>query len=158
MSRFFIELSFKGTRYYGWQVQPGKPTVQETLERVFSTFLRQQVSITGAGRTDTGVHASYYVAHFDLEKLPFSPEDVVYKLNRFLPEDIALQRILPVAPDAHARFSAKSRTYRYFINRKKNPFNVETAWEYLLPLDVDLMNKAWPFDNNPISRLSTRCF
>ena len=142
MSRYFIELSFKGTRYFGWQVQPGQPTVQETLERVFSTFLREQVSITGAGRTDTGVHASFYVAHFETQVLPCHPEDLVYKLNRFLPKDIALHRIYPVAPDAHARFSATSRTYRYFINRKKNPFTVETAWEYLLPLQVDLMNKA----------------
>jgi len=142
MSRFFIELSFKGARYYGWQVQPGKPTVQETLEHVFSTFLRQPVAITGAGRTDTGVHAAFFVAHFDLEELPFSPEDVVYKLNRFLPEDIALRRILPVTPEAHARFSAISRTYRYFINRKKNPFTVGTAWEYLLPLNVSQMNIA----------------
>lgn len=142
MSRYFVELSFRGTRYVGWQVQPGKVTVQEVLEKSFSTFLRRQVSITGAGRTDSGVHARNYVAHFDAENLPLPLSDLVYKLNRFLPDDIVLHSIRPVAEEAHARFSAISRTYRYFISRQKDPFNVEISLEYLLPLDVAKMNEA----------------
>ena len=142
MQRYFAELSFKGTRYFGWQRQPGQISVQEVLERTFSVFLRHPVAVTGAGRTDTGVHAAYYVAHFETEDLPFDLSDLVYKLNRFLPEDIALHRIWPVPADAHARFSARSRTYKYFISRVKDPFLVETAIPYLLPLDMKKMNEA----------------
>jgi tRNA pseudouridine38-40 synthase len=142
MSRFFIELSFNGSRYFGWQIQPGQPTVQEVLEKCLSAFLRTTVSVTGAGRTDTGVHASFFVAHFDAGQLPFGPEDMVYKLNRFLPEDISLHRLNPVLPEAHARFSALSRTYRYFISRKKDPFFAGTSCRYLLPLNLEKMNEA----------------
>ncbi|MBP7506095.1 MAG: tRNA pseudouridine synthase A, partial [Prolixibacteraceae bacterium] len=116
MQRYMVELRFRGTRYFGWQVQPGQVSVQEVLEKSFSLFLRQPVAVTGAGRTDTGVHASYFVAHFDAGELPFSPGDVVYKLNRFLPEDISLISIKPVSADFHARFSALSRTYRYCLS------------------------------------------
>ncbi len=140
-----VELSFRGTRYFGWQVQPGQLSVQEVLERSFSLFLRHPVSVTGAGRTDTGVHASYFVAHFDAEELPFSPEDTVYKLNRFLPEDISLFTIRPVAPDFHARFSALSRTYRYHITMVKDPFTTDTALYYPRKLDVEKMNEAAAF-------------
>ncbi len=142
MPRYFIELRFKGTRFFGWQIQPGHLSVQEMLETTFSTFLRHPVSVTGAGRTDTGVHASFYVAHFDADNLPFSLTDLVYKLNRFLPEDISLFRIRPVVPEAHARFSAISRTYRYHITRVKDPFLTDMAFRYLLPLNVEEMNKA----------------
>jgi tRNA pseudouridine38-40 synthase len=142
MSRFFIELAFNGARYFGWQVQPGHPTVQEVLEKCFSAFLRTPVAVTGAGRTDTGVHASFFVAHFDAENLPFDAEDMVYKLNRFLPEDISLHRIRMVLPEAHARFSALSRTYRYFISRNKDPFLADTSFRYLLPLHMEKMNEA----------------
>ena len=142
MSRYFIELSFMGSRYFGWQVQPGHITVQEVLEKCFSAFLGTPVAVTGAGRTDTGVHASFFVAHFDAERLPCDLEDMVYKLNRFLPEDISLHRIRPVIPEAHARFSALSRTYRYVISRKKDPFFADTSFRYLLPLDMEKMNSA----------------
>jgi tRNA pseudouridine38-40 synthase len=142
MSRYFIELSFMGTRYVGWQVQPGGVTVQEVLEKSFSAFLHRPVAITGAGRTDAGVHARNYTAHFDAENLPLPLPDLVYKLNRFLPEDIVLHSIRPVIPEAHARFSAISRTYRYFIRRQKDPFASETSLEYHLPLDVEKMNEA----------------
>ncbi len=140
--RYFAEMSFKGTRYEGWQVQPGKTTVQGTLQEVFSVFFRHPVSVTGAGRTDTGVHAGYYVAHFETDLLPYAASDLVFKLNRFLPADISLKRIWLVPPDAHARFSALSRTYGYYISRVKDPFQTETSLLYTLPLDVDKMNEA----------------
>jgi tRNA pseudouridine38-40 synthase len=142
MGRYFVQLSFLGTRYFGWQVQPGKLTVQSLLEECFSIFLHQKVALTGAGRTDTGVHASYFIAHFDFEEVPFAPEDMVYKLNSFLPEDISLKKIWPVSPDAHARFSALSRTYQYRISRLKDPFSSGTSMKYLLPLDLEKMNEA----------------
>jgi tRNA pseudouridine38-40 synthase len=142
MPRYFVEMSFKGTRYHGWQVQPNALSVQEVLQERFSTFLRRPVEITGAGRTDTGVHASYYVAHADLDNLPYTTTDLVEKLNRFLPDDIALHHIRQVADDAHARFSALKRRYLYVIARKKDPFLLDTSYQYLLPLDVEAMNRA----------------
>jgi tRNA pseudouridine38-40 synthase len=142
MQRYFIELSFKGTRYHGWQVQPNAISVQEVLETTLSTFLRRKIEVTGAGRTDTGVHASYYIAHFEIETLPYAENDLVEKLNRFLPADIALHRIWPVKPEAHARFSAIKRTYHYYISRKKNPFSLETSYQYLLPLNIEAMKEA----------------
>jgi len=142
MQRYKVELSFRGTRYFGWQVQPGQPTVQEVLEKCFSLFFRRSVSVTGAGRTDTGVHASCFVAHFDAEELPYTPEDTVYKLNRFLPDDISLFSIVPVSPDFHARFSALSRTYLYVMSKVKDPFSTDTAFYYPWPLDVEKMNEA----------------
>lgn len=142
MARYFMELSYQGTRYHGWQIQPNALTVQQELERCFGTFLRQSVEITGAGRTDTGVHASYYVAHFDAESLPYDDADLVEKLNRFLPRDIALHRIWEVPADAHARFSALSRTYHYRIARSKDPFSTAFSWHFYQPLDVEAMNLA----------------
>lgn len=140
--RYFVELSFKGTRYHGWQIQPNAESVQSVLERTFSVFLRREIALTGAGRTDSGVHATCFVAHFETDSLPFQPADLVHKLNRFLPPDISLHRIWPVPDEAHARFSALSRTYRYVINRCKDPFSTETGYTYLLPLDVEKMNEA----------------
>lgn len=142
MPRYFTELSFKGTRYHGWQVQPNALSVQEVLETTFSTFMRQKIEVTGAGRTDTGVHASFYVAHFDADSLPFAPADLVEKLNRFLPNDIALKSIREVDENLHARFSATRRTYQYFITRVKDPFTLDTSYQYLWPLDVEAMNRA----------------
>ena len=142
MQRYFVQLSFKGTRYHGWQVQPNALSVQEVLETTMSTFLRQKIEITGAGRTDTGVHASYYIAHFEFGNLPYDENDLVEKLNRFLPDDISFQQIRPVKADAHARFSAVNRTYQYYISRKKDPFSLETSYQYLLPLNVAAMNRA----------------
>ncbi len=142
MPRYFMELSYNGTRYHGWQIQPNAHTVQAELEHCLGTFLRQIVPVTGAGRTDTGVHAAYYVAHFDADDLPYSCHDMVEKLNRFLPHDIALHRIWPVHANAHARFSAISRTYQYFISRRKDPFSTAFSWHYYQPLDVEAMNSA----------------
>lgn len=142
MQRYFIELSFKGTRYFGWQIQPGHITVQEVLEKTFSAFLRQPVTVTGAGRTDTGVHSRCFVAHIEVENLAYELSDLVYKLNRFLPSDISLKSIRPVHPGAHARFSALSRTYQYYITRVKDPFTIDTAYLYPMALDVESMNDA----------------
>jgi len=140
--RYFLQLSYKGTRYHGWQVQPNAVSVQEVMENALSTLLREKIAVVGAGRTDTGVHASYFILHFDLEKDFPKNYDLVYKLNSFLPEDIAVQACWPVSEDAHARFSATSRTYHYFISTQKDPFSTESSYYYSLLLDVDKMNVA----------------
>lgn len=140
--RYFIFLSYKGTRYYGWQRQKNAVSVQETIERALSAILRQSVGITGAGRTDTGVHASYYVAHFDSDKMTSDLKDLVYHLNRMLPPDIAIKTIRPVNSEAHSRFSALNRTYQYLISTAKNPFEEDLSWWLLYTLDIEKMNKA----------------
>ena len=118
------------------------PTVQQTLERALATLLREPVEVTGAGRTDTGVNASYYVAHFDCTTPVADPVQTVYKLNFLLPGDIAVGSMTPVAEDAHARFHACEREYRYFIEPRKNPFTRHMAWQYYVPLDLGRMNEA----------------
>ena len=140
--RFFITLSYDGTRYHGWQVQPNGPSVQEKLQWALSTILRQDIQVTGAGRTDAGVHARMMVAHFDVESMDFSLQDLTYKLNRLLPQDIAIQKMEPVSDEMHARFSATSRTYHYYIHTVKDPFLRAYSCELHYPLDFQLMNKA----------------
>ena len=152
--RYFITLSYDGTRYHGWQVQPNGVSVQEELQRALSLLLRQEIEVTGAGRTDAGVHARMMVAHFDLsaaapnpseggEKFPPIPlPQLAYKLNRLLPQDIAVQKVEPVADDMHARFSATARTYYYYIHTAKNPFLRHYSCEMHYQLDFDLMNRA----------------
>lgn len=140
--RYFLQLSYKGTHYHGWQVQPNAVSVQEVMEKALSTILREKIAVVGAGRTDTGVHASYFILHFEVENTIPKKFDVVYKLNSFLPEDIAVQQCHAVSEEAHARFSAISRTYHYFISTRKDPFATETSYRYLQPLDVEKMNDA----------------
>ena len=140
--RYFAELRYDGAAYCGWQRQPDQPTVQQTLEQALSTLLRTSVEVTGAGRTDTGVNASYYVAHFDVEKPLADPVQLLYKLNFLLPPDIAVGTLTPVPDGAHARFSACEREYRYFIEPHKNPFTRGGSWQYYVPLDVGRMNEA----------------
>ncbi len=140
--RYFIELAYNGTRFHGWQVQPNAKTVQESLEKALSTVCRETIAVTGAGRTDTGVHASYFVAHFDSEKVTLDHPDFTYKMNSFLGADLVVFRISKVNSDAHARFDATSRTYLYFINQRKDPFARESSWYLNRPLDVDQMNAA----------------
>ena len=142
LKRYFIQLSYKGTNYHGWQIQPNAISVQEVLEKTLSTVLRQKIEVVGAGRTDTGVHASFFVLHFDVNEKLNNLENLVYKLNSLLPTDIAIQKIWQVANELHARFSAVSRTYKYYISTKKNPFKADTSFKYLLPLDIDKMNEA----------------
>jgi tRNA pseudouridine38-40 synthase len=140
MQRYFVQLSFKGTNYHGWQVQPNAITVQEVVEGAFSTVLREKIAVTGAGRTDTGVHASFFIFHFDSQDHEIDTERLVFRLNGYLPPDIALYRIWKVPEDAHARFSALSRTYKYFIHSRKDPFKTDASYFYSGSLDVDKMN------------------
>lgn len=142
MSRFFIQLSYKGTNFHGWQTQPNAVTVQETVENALKTLLQEDISITGCGRTDTGVHARYYIAHFDTMKATEFTNQFLYRLNKFLPKSIAIQRITKTHSDANARFDATSRTYKYYITMQKNPFLESEAYFCPYPLDIELMNKA----------------
>ena len=139
--RYFIEFAYKGTNYHGWQSQPNAVTVQETLDKALSVVLNCAIETLGAGRTDTGVHASQMYAHFDCQQ-QLESDTIVYKLNSFLSNDIAVFEIIPVHFDAHARFDAKKRTYEYHINSSKNPFSNETSYYHHNELDVDLMNQA----------------
>lgn len=140
--RYFIYLSFDGTAYHGWQVQPHDISVQQRLNESLATLTRGRSSeVTGAGRTDAGVHAHMMVAHFDIDQ-PVNAEQLAYKLNRLLPYDIVVQRIVPVRADAHARFSAKARTYHYWVYTKKNPFLRHYATRISFPLNFELMNQA----------------
>lgn len=142
--RYFIDLSFNGTAYHGWQVQPNAISVQQMLAEALATLLKEDTELTGSGRTDTGVHALNYTAHFQTLNSPeqINEMDLVYKLNRILPHDIAIQQIRQVKPDAHARFSALSRSYDYIICRKKDPFMVNRAWLMERPLDYDSMQEV----------------
>lgn len=140
--RFFLTLSYKGTAYHGWQVQDNAPSVQGALQSALSTLLGEPTEVVGAGRTDTGVHASYYVAHFDTMSGKPQEEGFVYHLNAVLPKDIAVSGIRPVTEEAHARFSATLREYKYYITTEKDPFRVDTAYRYPLALDMDAMNAA----------------
>ncbi len=135
--RYFVELSYLGMAYCGWQRQRDAPSIQAAIEDALSTLLRAPTPVTGAGRTDTGVHAARYIAHFDAVTEPD-----VYHLNAILPPDIAVQRVWHVADDAHARFDAQEREYKYYIILHKNPFRQHTAWCYTGHLDVDAMNSA----------------
>jgi tRNA pseudouridine38-40 synthase len=139
--RYFIFVSFNGTRYAGWQVQPNAITIQQVLTEKMAMILRHPVEITGAGRTDSGVHARYMVAHFN-SSLDSLARDKWFlsKLNKVLPPDIVVWDIKSVTPEAHARFDALSRTYHYTISRHKNPFNTEFAWLFSQPLDIKKMN------------------
>lgn len=140
--RYFIYLSYKGTNYHGWQVQPESRTIQGELEKALSLLLKEQINVIGAGRTDTGVHASYFVAHFDSVNSSLILSDLVYKLNSILDNDIAINVIKPVNNEAHARFSAISRTYRYIISSVKDPFYKAYKAYVFEVLDIDAMNKA----------------
>ncbi len=142
MSRYFIHLSYDGSRYHGYQIQPHSDSVQQTLEQCLSLKLGQTISVTGCGRTDTGVHARNYYAHFDFENEIENLETLSDQLNAFLPEDIAVYRIWSVQPEAHARFDAVSRTYHYYITRIKNPFHIHDAFFLYGKLDVEKMQQA----------------
>lgn len=139
MYRYFINLSYDGARYHGWQIQPNGISVQEVLNKALSTLLREGIEVTGAGRTDAGVNASLMVAHFDCSKP--ANDNLAYKMNKFLPQDIAIHSIYQVNGEAHARFSATSRTYHYYIITEKSPFE-PYAYRYPLPLNFDMMNEA----------------
>jgi len=145
VKRYFIELSYLGTNYHGWQIQPNAVTVQEKINEVLALLFREKIMVTGCGRTDTGVHAKNFYAHInlDFELLRFPQEQLIYKLNAILTHDIAISNIIEVKENAHARFDATSRSYEYHLGIHKNPFNKDLC--YLSPyknLDFDLMNQA----------------
>lgn len=139
--RYFIEFSYNGKNYFGYQIQPKQISVQEDLEKALGTILRTEIKTAGAGRTDTGVHARKMFAHFDV---PFAlPENLVTRLNSFLPKDISVKRIFEVKDDFHARFDATFRTYEYFISLEKDPFLQDFSWQISnRSLDLDKMNEA----------------
>ena len=143
-NRYFVELAYNGAPFCGWQIQDNAVTVQSTLEEAFSRIMRESISLTGAGRTDTGVHAKKYVAHFDtLQQLNENNcQDLCRKLNSYLRESIVIYKIYNVPNDLHARFSAISRTYQYFISLEKNPFAFDFSYELHGDLDVNRMNEA----------------
>jgi len=139
--RYFIQFAYNGTHYHGWQIQPNASSVQETLNKAFSVLLNETISIMGAGRTDSGVHASEMFGHFDTEKTLDVPV-LRHKLNSYLPKDIVIFDIILVHDEAHCRFDATKRTYEYHINTVKNPFLQELSWYVTQKVDVDLMNEA----------------
>lgn len=139
--RYFIQFSYFGTAYHGWQYQPNAVTVQEVLEQALSTLLKGKIALMGAGRTDAGVHAKQMYAHFDIKSIE-DTKALVQKLNSFLPSDIAVQSIFAVIDEAHARFDATQRTYEYWIVQRKDPFLYPFAHYVRKELDVDTMNTA----------------
>jgi len=147
--RYFITFSYDGSAYHGWQIQPNGISVQETLQKALSTLLRMNIDVVGAGRTDAGVHATMMVGHFDLLNCEeeggtadLDCSQLVYKLNKILPPDIAVQKVEPVSDEMHARFSATSRTYHYFVHLQKNPFQRNYSWQLYGNIDFHLMNEA----------------
>lgn len=141
--RYFIHLAYNGAEYHGWQNQPNAITVQEAVERALSLILKKEkMSITGAGRTDSGVHARSMYAHFNIEEPLESTEWLTERLNAYLPNDIVIFSVYEVAPDMHARFSAKSRTYRYYATTQKDPFEGIYRMKVSPDTDFDAMNRA----------------
>ncbi len=133
--RYFAEIAYQGTHYFGWQRQPDQLSVQQILEEAFSLILRTDIQIVGCGRTDTGVHASQYFFHFDFEG--DFPDHFLYRINKYLPKDIAVFRVFPVQPDKHARFDATSRSYEYHLSWQKSPFLIHTQTYFPLAQDFD---------------------
>lgn len=142
--RYFIHLAYNGTPYHGWQIQPNASSVQETLENAFSLLLGETIGIVGCGRTDTGVHASEFYAHFEIEKELSDTEltQLTFKANSFLSEDIRIYRIFVVNDDVHARFSATARTYQYHVSNVKQPFGKDFCHRVFYKPDIELMNQA----------------
>ena len=146
MGRYFIHIAYNGASYNGWQTQPGLPTVQQTLETTLGILLRQPIAVVGCGRTDTGVHASDFYAHFDViedgEKCVMDSTGLVFKLNNMLPTDIAVYDLYEVAPNAHARFDAVARTYQYHVSDRRLPFRQGQYCRIWFRPDLDRMNEA----------------
>ena len=142
-TRYFIFISYKGTSYHGWQIQANSVTVQQILEKALSVVLNEKISTIGAGRTDTGVHASFFCAHFDSDSADLLlVKNLIFKLNQFLPSDISVSLIKKVVPDANARYSAISRTYKYYITKIKDPFFDNSSWYLHGKIDIARMNQA----------------
>ncbi len=141
MKRYFIQLAFKGTNFHGWQRQKNNITVQETLEKALSIALREKITVMGAGRTDAGVHAKFFVAHFDA-KSDFDPETLVKRVNGLTPDDIYVFKIFEPPVKAHARFDAISRTYKYFVHTRFNPFISEFSYYLYWKINPEPMQEA----------------
>ena len=142
MQRYFIELSYNGTSFFGWQRQPNDISVQEDIESALSKMhSNTEIKVVGCGRTDTGVHAHHFILHVDLPKIE-NIGKLVFKLNRMLPESIAIHKAFEVDQEQHARFHATARTYRYFIHQNKNPFKGKMSWFVPQELNVEAMNEA----------------
>jgi tRNA pseudouridine38-40 synthase len=142
-TRYFIFISYKGTSYHGWQIQPNSVTVQKILDDALSVILSEKISTIGAGRTDAGVHALVFCAHFDSGSTDLSTiRNLIFRLNRYLPVDISVNSIKKVLPDANARYSAISRTYKYYISRIKDPFFDNSSWFLHGNIDITVMNEA----------------
>lgn len=142
--RFFASISYNGSGLSGWQIQDNAPSVQDEVQKAISAALGEKITVVGAGRTDTGVNASGFTAHFDSDSrlLVEDPAHIVYKINAILPKNIVLHGIVRVRDDAHARFDADSRTYRYYIHNRKDPFVKEFSWFCKYPLDTEAMNRG----------------
>jgi len=141
-NRYFVELSYDGTPFHGWQVQKNAKTIQQWLNEALSTVSRREISTIGCGRTDTGVHARRFYAHMDCETPLDDLEGLAYHANRVLPPQIAIHRIFEVRPDDHSRFSAISRTYEYLITTRKDPFAYQRQLELREQFDLEAMNRA----------------
>lgn len=142
MRRYLLFFSYDGTKYHGWQVQPNGNSVQAELQRALSIYLRQPIEVAGAGRTDAGVHARRMAAHFDWSGEALDCHQVAYRLNRILPADISMSGMREVPTDLHARFSARSRTYHYYIHTSKDPFSRHYSLQVNYKLDFDIMQQA----------------
>lgn len=140
--RYFIQLSYDGTNYHGWQIQQNARSVQEEVEKSLSVIAREKVEVVGAGRTDTGVHAAFYMAHFDCNHTGMADETIVFKLNCLLPFDIAVQKIFAVKQEAHARFDATYREYKYYLSGSKDPFTHSYSEKESRKLNLEKMNEA----------------
>ncbi len=140
--RYFIEIAYNGKNYHGWQVQPNAISVQEVLNDCLTKLLREEIHVVGAGRTDAGVHAKQFFAHFDLVKKVEEAPQFLNRLNSFLPKDIVAKSLLEVGVEAHARFDATARTYQYFVVQQKNPFQENAAYLIHNPINKEAMNQA----------------
>ncbi len=142
MVRYFLLLAYKGTAYHGWQIQKNAISVQQVLNDKLTVVLREEINVVGAGRTDTGVHAEYFMLHFEVEKPIADSALFIDKINKLLPKDIAVYQLFNVDIEANSRFDALSRTYEYRISRIKNPFHSDLVWFYRVALNISLMNQA----------------
>lgn len=140
--RYLMRLAYNGTPFHGWQLQPNAKSVQGAIEDCFSKMYGKRIGLLGCGRTDTGVHASDFYAHFEVEELKYEPEKMLHKLNSMLPSEVAIKELFPVSKEFHARFSATSREYKYVISKSKNPFQLSQVWTLYKDLDIPKMLEA----------------
>ena len=140
--RYFLKIGYDGTNYHGWQIQDNANTVQAEIQKGLSAFFGRDISVVGCGRTDTGVHAREFLLHFDIDKKVEDIDHAVYKLDRIMPNDIVIRELIQIHDEAHARFDATSRTYKYFISHQKDPFNDRFEAFFQKKPNVELMNKA----------------